>query len=69
MDYDEIVRLTDPLTVYSLTLYQMVLDTGQIVEFASPNTLLSDKNGVFRAMVENSEERAELYALAGFEVE
>ncbi|KAE9403973.1 P-loop containing nucleoside triphosphate hydrolase protein [Gymnopus androsaceus JB14] len=40
----------------------MVLDEGRIVEFDSPKSLL-EKGGMFRALVDESADRAQLYAL------
>lgn len=48
MDYDKI----------------MVLDAGRLVEFDAPAALLRAPGGLFRALVEESAEREELYALA-----
>lgn len=42
----------------------MVLDAGKIAEFDSPETLISNPDSVFRAMVSNSRKRAcSIYAV------
>ncbi|KAE9403967.1 P-loop containing nucleoside triphosphate hydrolase protein [Gymnopus androsaceus JB14] len=41
----------------------MVLDEGRIVEFDSPKSLLEKEGGMFRALVDESADRAQLYAL------
>ncbi|KAF9062353.1 P-loop containing nucleoside triphosphate hydrolase protein [Rhodocollybia butyracea] len=41
----------------------MVLDAGKIVEFDTPSELLKRKNGLFRALVEESNDKEELFAL------
>ncbi|KAJ7868848.1 P-loop containing nucleoside triphosphate hydrolase protein, partial [Mycena leptocephala] len=41
----------------------MVLDAGHIVEFGTPEDLLQDKEGRFRTLVDESEDREALYAL------
>ncbi|KAJ7049448.1 hypothetical protein C8F01DRAFT_1352344 [Mycena amicta] len=43
----------------------MVLDAGKIIEFDSPKSLLQNHNGRLRALVEESGNKAELYAMAG----
>ncbi|KAF7340501.1 Multidrug resistance-associated ABC transporter protein [Mycena sanguinolenta] len=45
----------------------MVLDAGRLVEFDSPKKLLKIKDGRLRALVEESEDRDALYAMAGAE--
>ncbi|KZT60612.1 multidrug resistance-associated ABC transporter [Calocera cornea HHB12733] len=45
MDYDKI----------------MVLDSGELVEFGNPLTLLEKENGVFRALVDGSPDHAQLW--------
>ncbi|KAF8956542.1 P-loop containing nucleoside triphosphate hydrolase protein, partial [Flammula alnicola] len=42
----------------------MVLDKGRIVEFDSPILLLQKENGRFKALVEDSADKAALYAVA-----
>jgi ABC-type multidrug transport system fused ATPase/permease subunit len=49
MDYDKI----------------LVLDYGRLVEFASPQELLKNKNSLFRQMVDQSSDPQTLYSLAG----
>ncbi|KAF8919768.1 P-loop containing nucleoside triphosphate hydrolase protein [Mucidula mucida] len=41
----------------------LVLNTGKIVEFDTPNNLLRNPNGQLRALVEESADKAALYAL------
>ncbi|KAJ7864236.1 hypothetical protein B0H14DRAFT_2736510 [Mycena olivaceomarginata] len=41
----------------------MVLDAGRIVEFDSPKVLLKNKNGIFRALVEESSDKGVLYGM------
>jgi len=43
----------------------MVLDAGRIVEFDTPKTLLSRENGLLRALVDESNDRDILRAMAG----
>ncbi|KAJ7061977.1 hypothetical protein C8F01DRAFT_986919, partial [Mycena amicta] len=43
----------------------MVLDAGKIIEFDSPKSLLQNHNSRLRALVEESGNKAELYAMAG----
>ncbi|KAI0691343.1 hypothetical protein BC835DRAFT_1360883 [Cytidiella melzeri] len=43
----------------------MVLDAGSIVEYGRPAELLNQKVGIFRALVDESRDRAKLYALLG----
>ncbi|KAH9913678.1 P-loop containing nucleoside triphosphate hydrolase protein [Epithele typhae] len=48
----------------------MVLDAGRIVEFDSPSALLKlPSGGYFRGLVDESMDRAALYAMAGMSVE
>ncbi|KAH7101269.1 ATP-binding cassette transporter [Auriculariales sp. MPI-PUGE-AT-0066] len=42
----------------------MVLDAGRLVEFGSPAQLLSDANGIFRSLVDNSADKDELVTMA-----
>lgn len=42
----------------------MVLDAGRIVEFDSPANLLEVKDGFLRALVDESNDKATLYAMA-----
>ncbi|CCM06514.1 uncharacterized protein FIBRA_08786 [Fibroporia radiculosa] len=42
----------------------MVLDAGRIVEFGKPTELLENKNGMLRALVEESGDKASLLAMA-----
>nr|GAT43346.1 predicted protein [Mycena chlorophos] len=44
----------------------MVLDAGNLVEFDTPKKLLEKVDGQLRALVEGSENKEELYAMAGF---
>ncbi|KAF8827742.1 hypothetical protein HHX47_DHR4000402 [Lentinula edodes] len=41
----------------------MVLDEGRIIEFDSPKRLLEKEGGVFRGLVDESADRAKLYAM------
>ncbi|KAK0473305.1 hypothetical protein IW261DRAFT_1342846 [Armillaria novae-zelandiae] len=43
----------------------LVLDAGNIVEYDSPSALLKKENGRLRAMVDESNDRDTLYAMAG----
>lgn len=42
----------------------MVLDTGRLVEFDTPQALLQNKQGFLHSMVEQSADRESLYAAA-----
>lgn len=42
----------------------MVLDAGRIVEFDSPLKLLENSQGVLRALVDESGDRENLFAMA-----
>lgn len=42
----------------------MVLEAGELVEFDSPRNLLKKTSGLFRALVEETEERDILFKLA-----
>lgn len=42
----------------------MVLDAGKLIEFDSPQSLLQKDGGLFKALVDESHDRDELYALA-----
>lgn len=48
-----------------LNLWQMVLDAGRIVEFASPKELLKNPDGFLRSLVDESGDKETLYAAAG----
>jgi ABC-type multidrug transport system fused ATPase/permease subunit len=41
----------------------MVLDSGKIAEFDAPAELMKDKNGLLRALVDESADKEELYAM------
>jgi len=43
----------------------LVLDSGRLVEFGSPKDLLDMEGGYFKALVDESSDRAELYVAAG----
>lgn len=45
----------------------MVLDSGRLVEFDTPKVLLQKQYGLFRAMVEQSADKDELYAVVNRE--
>ncbi|KAH9840313.1 P-loop containing nucleoside triphosphate hydrolase protein [Rhodofomes roseus] len=42
----------------------MVLDAGRIVEFGKPSELLKDEKGTLRALVDKSDDKETLYAMA-----
>ena len=42
----------------------MVLDAGRLLEFDTPQALLEKPYGLFRAMVDQSADKDELYAIA-----
>ena len=42
----------------------MVLDGGKLVEFDTPKALLKRKDGLLRALVEESSDKEALYAMA-----
>ncbi|RDX54003.1 hypothetical protein OH76DRAFT_1341994, partial [Lentinus brumalis] len=42
----------------------MVLDAGRIVEFGRPNELVPNDKGMLRALVDESEDKEKLYAMA-----
>ncbi|KZT18100.1 hypothetical protein NEOLEDRAFT_1246604 [Neolentinus lepideus HHB14362 ss-1] len=42
----------------------MVLDAGRIMEFGSPNELLRNEKGMLRALVDESNDKFTLYAMA-----
>ena len=43
----------------------MVLDAGHIVEFDSPKVLLKKDGGFLKSLVDESEDKDTLYAMAG----
>lgn len=43
----------------------LVLDAGKVVEFDSPRVLLNKGGGALRALVDDSGDRENLYAMAG----
>ncbi|KAL4247262.1 hypothetical protein ABKN59_006864 [Abortiporus biennis] len=45
----------------------MVLDSGRIVEFDKPSVLLQNEKGMLRALVDESEDKDTLYAMAAFQ--
>ncbi|KAI0782168.1 hypothetical protein C8Q75DRAFT_896041 [Abortiporus biennis] len=45
----------------------MVLDSGRIVEFDKPSVLLQNEKGMLRALVDESEDKDKLYAMAAFQ--
>ena len=45
----------------------MVLDAGQIVEFASGEELIKNKDSVLRGMIDESKDRKQLYRALGEE--
>lgn len=44
-----------------------MLDAGGLVEFGSPKELLGRYGGHFKALVDESSDKAELYTMAGAE--
>jgi ABC-type multidrug transport system fused ATPase/permease subunit len=42
----------------------MVLDAGKLLEFGTPKELLKRTNGAFTALVAESSDKEELYAIA-----
>ncbi|KAH9480783.1 ATP-binding cassette transporter abc4 [Psilocybe cubensis] len=44
--------------------YQLVLDSGKMVEFDSPRTLLGLEGGYFKSLVDESDDRESLYKIA-----
>ena len=46
-------------------IFQLVLDSGRRVEFGSPKELLDKEGGYFKALVDESSDREELYVAAG----
>jgi ABC-type multidrug transport system fused ATPase/permease subunit len=42
----------------------MVLDAGKVIEFDSPSELLKQENGLLRALVDESADKEQLYAMA-----
>ncbi|KAK7694247.1 hypothetical protein QCA50_001427 [Cerrena zonata] len=42
----------------------MVLDAGKIVEFGKPSELLQKDDGILRSLVDESGDKATLYAMA-----
>jgi ABC-type multidrug transport system fused ATPase/permease subunit len=42
----------------------MVLDSGNMVEFDTPENLLKKKGGYFKSLVDQSGDRERLYAMA-----
>ena len=57
-DYDQRVWLT------GVSLSQMVLDAGRLVEFDTPRALLQNRKGLLYALVEQSADRDMLYKVA-----
>lgn len=42
----------------------MVLDTGRLIEFDSPKSLLQNEKSLLRALVDESADKEALYAMA-----
>jgi ABC-type multidrug transport system fused ATPase/permease subunit len=42
----------------------MVLDAGRLIEFASPKELLQNEKSLLRALVDESDDKEKLYAMA-----
>ena len=64
MDSDKIVSGSTPISRPPLTVHQMVLDAGNIVEFGKPSELLKNEKGKLRALVDESGDKEKLYAMA-----
>ena len=64
MDYDKIVRIVAVFTVRDWLIYfgyaKMVLDAGCLVEFDSPKRLLEKEGGLFKALVDESDDSQNL---------
>ena len=64
MDYDKIVRIAAAFTVRDWLTYvgytKMVLDAGCLVEFDSPKRLLEKEGGLFKALVDESDDSQNL---------
>jgi ABC-type multidrug transport system fused ATPase/permease subunit len=43
----------------------MVMDAGRLVEFASPQDLLSMEQSFFKSLVDQSADKEQLYEMAG----
>lgn len=69
MDCDKIVRSSRTIVNWKELIYdlQMVLDAGRLIEFDSPKALLLEKDGLFRALVDESDDRSTLLSLAGID--
>lgn len=67
MDSDKIVRSTASLIIMFclMSVAQMVLDAGEVVELDTPRALLKKDDGFFRGLVEGSADRDDLYSAAG----
>ena len=64
MDYDKIVRIAAVCTIRDWLTYfgyaKMVLDAGCLVEFDSPKRLLEKEGGLFKALVDESDDSQNL---------
>ena len=64
MDYDKIVRIAAVFIVRGCLTYfgyaKMVLDAGCLVEFDSPKLLLKKEGGLFKALVDESDDSQNL---------
>ncbi|KAJ3727277.1 P-loop containing nucleoside triphosphate hydrolase protein [Lentinula guzmanii] len=63
---DDVTLITIAHRLHTIMDYDkiMVLDAGNMVEFGAPSELLIQNDGVFRAMVNESDDKEALYALA-----
>ncbi|KAJ3993127.1 P-loop containing nucleoside triphosphate hydrolase protein [Lentinula boryana] len=62
---DDVTLITIAHRLHTIMDYDkiMVLDAGNMVEFGAPSELLIQNDGVFRAMVNESDDKEALYAL------
>jgi ABC-type multidrug transport system fused ATPase/permease subunit len=47
----------------------MVLDAGRMVEFGKPSELLQNKTGFLKSLVDRSDDKDALYAIANGQIE
>lgn len=64
-DYDKIVSSTLQNRALLFIPEQLVLDEGCLVEQGTPKELLSRSQGLFKALVDGSLDKENLYAMAG----
>jgi ABC-type multidrug transport system fused ATPase/permease subunit len=63
VDADRIVSRYCNACGIGLTITQMVLDAGKLVEFDSPKSLLEQEGSFFRALVDESADKDTLYSM------